>query len=362
MTQKHHKRITLREVAAHTGLSVAAVSDIVNRGLAHKYTEQTQDRVQTAIRELRYLPSRAAQDLKRGRTDAVGVLLTRRFHNPYYARLLDLLRQSLAHHELESHLVILDRPREKTFREAGQGLIARGVEALIIGPVFCLDQPIIEQVSHWGPAPVPLATFGSLDHDLGLHNVLLGGVNAGALATRYLVDRGHRRIALMMMSRSSAKQETCRSFEVGVINAMERLSLLDDEWIESGRDLGRYDLVYETAFAFAHRWVRADRERRPTAVIFKNDQMAIAGLAAFHQCGIRVPEDLSVLGYDNVPESAYTIPALTTVDTNLYGQMMRLAHDVAVMLDRVTPEHSIPMIDESHIIERKSVRSLTGDE
>ncbi|MEM8495731.1 MAG: substrate-binding domain-containing protein, partial [Planctomycetota bacterium] len=94
---------------------------------------------------------------------------------------------------------------------------------------------------------------------------------------------------------------------------------LASDWIVPQAKYDSMQAAYETAGQFAARWKATPAEERPTAVACPNDQFAICALCAFAEAGLRVPEDLSVVGQDNLPEIRYTVPPLTTVDFDVPG-------------------------------------------
>ncbi len=352
-------RVTLKDVAAHAGVSVGTVSDIVNRGLSDNYAEPTRQRVHRSIDQLGYRPTRAAQNLKRGRTDTIGIALTRGFDNPYYARLFDTIKRALGRYQLSSELMVLDNQQRGEARRVCDGMISHGVEGLIVGPVYYWDKPILEELRDQKRVGVPTVTFGAVRDEVGMHNVFMGDDQGGVVLTEYLLSMGHRRIAYFPIHPPDKAHLDRGSLQEGVTRVLEARGLFDEDWVFLGFDLGRFKDSFEYAQAFAHRWLDARETDRPTAVICKTDQIAITALAVFHRLGIRVPEDLSVIGYDNLPESAYTIPALTTVDNAIDQRMAQVAEDIATMVGRTPVEPAPRQAVIPKVIERDSVKAIT---
>lgn len=325
-------RVTLRDVAENAGVSIGTVSDIVNRGRAENYAPETRDRVQAAIRRLGYRPARAAQDLRRGRSNAVGVILTSGFDNPYYARLFNEIKLCLESCGLSAELMVLSAGQHGTIGKGSDRMISQGVDGLIVGPLYYWYEPILRELRDLKSMGMPIVTFGAVGDEAGMHNVLWHDDDGGALAAEYLLRLGHRRVAFLGAYAPADARLGRGTVQQGVERVLASAGGLDREWFIQVGDLGSYARYYEASEAFALRWLATPATQRPTAVICKTDQIAITALAALHAAGVSVPGQLSVMGYDNVPESAYTIPALTTVDNAMRARVAAVVADVAQIL------------------------------
>lgn len=310
------KRTTILDVAALAGVSKSAVSDILNRGETQAYPQSTQDRVIRAMQTLGYQPHRAAQSLRSGRTNNVGVMLTRGFANPFFARMFDLFRRELNTYGLSCEL--LQPPLKKSKLDVAALTDLHEIDAMIVGPLYCWDAELIGYLSDrtWGR--VQVVTFGVPAAQIQKHpHIALADEQAGRLAGDYLLDLGHRRLGFMGASGPADADRSTGTMQWGLERAVEDRhgAAITMHW-QCGDD-GTYASAYREATQLVQAWSEHPIASRPTAWSAKNDQMGMALLRALLEKGYRVPEDVSVLGFDNVPESAFTWPGLSSVDSRM---------------------------------------------
>ncbi len=351
-------RVTLKHVADHAGVSVSTVSDIVNRGRSGNYTDETQQRVRDAIDALGYRVARAAQELRRGRSNTAGVILTHSFENPYYARLFNELKRALEEHGLHTEVVVLNERRVETFRDAWDRMLSHGVEGLIVGPLYYWDEGLIGQLDGLSARTMPMVAFGAVEAVPGMETVVLPDKAGGRIAARHLLDAGHRRIAFLGAYAEADAEHGRGTMQEGFEEALTEAGLLDRQWLIQTPDSGRYETGHADALALGERWLAARPDDRPTAVLCKTDQLAIAALSAFDTLGIEVPAALSVMGYDNVPESGYTVPALTTVDGGLNQRMAELAWRLASLIGGGSIRQRGAVLQPPSPVVRRSVADL----
>ncbi len=348
-------RVTIREVAVEAGVSIGAVSDIVNRGLSHNYAVATRDRVRAAMDQLGYRPDRAAQALRRGRSDTVGVMLSRGLENPYYGRLFHEILTALERYHLSAELMVFPAGDPKGSRRGADWLIGKGVDALIVGPLYYWDEHILDDLRSLKSGTCPIVTFGAVRDEADMHHVLFEDESCGRIGAEYLIANGHRRIAYLGAYAASEAHKGRGTVQEGVERVLKSNALLDRDWFIRGPDNGRFEECRVMAERFARRWLDADPSARPTAVMCKNDQMAITALSIFHEFGIQVPGQLSVIGYDNVPESEFIVPSLTTIDNAIRARVASVAERVSELLELkpLTPRYA-PAIAPA-LIARRSV-------
>lgn len=353
-------RATLKDVALEAGVSIGTVSDIVNRGRSENYATNTQRKVLAAIEKLGYRPDKAAQGLKRGRSDTVGVILTRGFDNPYYARLFDTIRLSLEQYTLSAELMVVDRARiGGNIGRLYDWMISQGVDGLIVGPLYYWDHDIIRELRGFKRHRIPVVTFGAVEGEVGISNIQLGDVEAGKLAADYLLDKGHRRIAFLGAYDVGEAELARGTVQRGFEQVLERHGLVLSTWFIAAGDDGSFQHAFDESKAFAKRWLETDKAQRPTALMCKTDQIAITAAAALYQFGIKIPDELSVLGYDNLAESGYTVPALTTIDNAVERRMADAVRQIAKLLEAGPQNVDIPTSTvQPRVVERQTVISV----
>lgn len=285
----------IREIAKIAGVSVSTVSRVLN---GHPYVREEKRRAVTeAINKLDYAPNRKAVQLTTGRSDTVGVVMPAIDH-PYYARILEgVSRAALkAGYQLLMVQTAYDAEAE---RRALELIRTKQVDGLILASNM-LDWREIAPYSSYGP----LLACGEPAVE-GISAVYVDHYACFADALRYLIRRGRRRIGFTLARPDSA-------------NSRKRRQAYDDVLSEAGlvrRDEWRFEQC-RTAFdgaAIARRLMGA--RDRPDALIVTGDLAAVGFIAEARRIGLRVPEDIAVVGFDNQPIA--DVFGLTTMDIGL---------------------------------------------
>jgi len=292
MSQK--KKVNIRDIAQRANVSISTVSRVLNNGTP--VTEAKRKAVLQAIAELDYQPNVAAQALAGGQTRTVGVI-TQDISNPFYDAILRGVRQGF---EGSGYSPIFADGRWQAAKEqkAILMLLARRVDALIILG-GCSSEESLQQFEH----QIPLIIIGRNLPALGNKCLPLDDFEGAYKATQYLIELGHQRIA--HITGILAHQDAVER-RTGYEQALADAGLeLDPELIIEGDFLEQSGvLAVEMLFTRA----------RPFSAIFAaNDQMAYGVLLGLYRRGIRVPDDVSIIGFDDQRTSAYTTPPLTTI-------------------------------------------------
>jgi LacI family transcriptional regulator len=329
-------RATIRDVAARAGVSVATVSKVINQ--RYGVAAATNARVLAVIEELGYEASLVAQSLRNHRTNVIGILVAD--IEPFSTELLKGAADAIRGTGFE--LVVYSAGGrtsdhvgwEKRYLSRLSGTLIDG--AVLVTPTVTdvqYDAPIVAVDPHTGPSDLV-----TIDSD---------NLRGGRLATAHLLELGHRRIG-MLTGRPDLQSAQLR--ENGYRQALAEAGVPVDPGII---EVGAYDS--EIAVEAAHRLISATE--RPTAVFAANDISAIATIEAASQLGLRVPDDLSVVGFDNVPESALCTPPLTTVDQPI-REMGRRAIELLVQLIRGEQPDSRHITLETNLVVRQSARAI----
>lgn len=301
---------TIRDVADRAGVSKSLVS-LVLRG-SDQVRPEKREAVLRAVRELGYRPNAAARSLSEQRTRTVGVLLND-LRNPWFADLLDGLNSLL--HDNGLHMLLADA---RLNRRAGQDpagpLLDLRVDGLVV--VGTLPDP-----AALGAAAerIPVVVAGAREPVPSGVDVVAGDDEHGArLVTEHLIGLGHRRIA-HIAGYGAVGELRRRSFEA----AMRAHGLADQAVVEPS------DMTEEGGYRATVRLL--SRPERPTALFAVNDIAAIGALSAAGELGLRVPRDVSVVGYDNTSIARLRHVWLTTVDNTSHELGRRAAR---CLLDR----------------------------
>ncbi len=311
------QRVKMADIARTAGVSVATVSKVVNG--RYGVAQATMDRVQQVIKQLGYEASLGAQSLRSHRTHVLGILVAE--FEPFSTELLKGASREVARTNYELLAYSggargADVGWERRSLSRLSGTLIDG--AVIVTPTVVETKQGFHVVAvdpHTGPSGLPTVDSDNF---------------AGAmLATNYLLGLGHRRIGFLG---GRPDLESARLREAGFRRAMADASVAVDEALVL---VGGYRS--DTAEAVAHELLT--NAERPTAVFAANDLSAIATMDVAQELGFTVPDDLSVIGFDNVPESALASPPLTTIKQPLQqmgAEALRLLVDLIDGVERDT--------------------------
>ncbi len=288
------KRVTIKDVAAATGLSPAAVSYAM-RGV--QTTAETQERVRRAAEELGYTGNAVARALARGRTGLAGVL-SGSLQDLSEQRFVEILGRRLGGHDL--HMVVVDaRGEPDRERMLARQLADRLVDGLVISPLDPSDKAWAEIGEG-----LPIVTVGDALAGSTVGEVLFDNRAGVGMVLEHLHRLGHRQIAVLTPSRPSTPDRPAERVVAEKCAALGMQATVVNT---------RHSMEEATQAAAA---LLAD-DPRPTAVFCLSDSIACGVYAAAAACGLEIPRDLSVAGYDDHPIARVVAPPLTSVDWGL---------------------------------------------
>jgi LacI family transcriptional regulator len=329
-------RITIRDVAARAGVSVATVSKVMNQ--RYGVAADTNARVRAVIEELGYEASLVAQSLRNHRTNVIGILVADL--EPFSTELLKGAADAIRGTGFE--LVVYSAGGragdhvgwERRYLSRLSGTLIDG--AILVTPTVIdvnYGAPIVAVDPHTGPSHLP-----TVDSD---------NLHGAQLAIEHLLGLGHRRIA-MVTGRPDLQSAQLR--EQGYRQALTDAGVpVDAELMQ----VGAYDPAVSAESA---RRLLALPER-PTAVFAANDISAIATMQVARELGLDVPGDLSVVGFDNIPESALVAPALTTVDQGIRTMGLR-SMELLIRLIRGESIEVTHITLATNLVVRQSTRAI----
>ncbi len=329
--------VTLKSVADHVGLTPGTVSAVLNNAPSSKHIPQkTRDRIRLAARELDYRPNFFARSLRKKKTYTVGVIAHE--IGDGYSSLVVAGIENYAREKEYFFITGIHRHDPELFEKYSRLLLQRGVEGIIT---------IDLNLQHSLPLPT-VAVSGHPQHE-GVTNIVLDHRKAASMALQHLVGLGHHEIAFLKgypaSSDSADRWEAiCEvAQEMGIVIAPELT--LQIESADSSPGLG---------YPYGKQLVAV--KRRFTALFAYNDISAIGAIRAFQEAGLRVPKDISVVGFDDIQGAAFHYPSLTTV-----RQPLREMGEIAmqVLLERIEGREDYPK--EIAVQPELVVRESTGN-
>ena len=305
------KAVSLRELAAHVGLSPTALSLVLNDApAASAIPQETKERIFAAATKFNYRPNYFARSLRAQRSFTLGVLVPE-LSDGYSAMVLNGVEAVLLQ-ERFFYLLASHRHRADLINEYQHLFYERRVEGII-----AVDTPLAGNNSANADSPLPIVTVSGHENLDGVTNIVLNHQRAAALALDYLHALGHRRIAFIKGQEFSSDTETrWRSIEAAA--KTKKLKILPELVAQLEGDSPSPELGYIAARKIV------ERGEKFTALFAFNDISAIGAIRALQESGRRVPEDVSVLGFDDAYAAAFHNPALTTIRQPLF-EMGRLA-------------------------------------
>ncbi len=289
--------ITIKDIARKTKVSHSTVSRALNG--SPLISNDTAERIRRAAFDLGYAPSAAARTLKTNRSRALGVLI-RAVDDPFFS---DILQGIEAVARLNNYSLFISASDHK--REHEQDIVQAMVERQVDGIIICSTLVSVEQSRQLGRLGVPIVVINNQAAEEYRYSIYHDDVDGSRQVTHHLLELGHRKIAYLgNLDAGRSSLERLDGFQKELMNANVSIS---PEYIYQvhGGSAG------DGLAAVAH---FLDLGDRPTAIFCYNDMMAIGVLRGLQQAGLKVPEDISVSGFDNILFSAFTNPPLTTFD------------------------------------------------
>ena len=330
-------RVTIADVAAEAGVSVATVSKVIND--RYGVAEETSANVRKVIERLGYTSSLVAQSLRSRRSNIIGILTAD--IEAFNAELLKGAARAIRGSGYDLVVFSDCGPRDD---QAGWERRSLGrISALTDGTILVTPSSVDVTVS---------APLVAVDHNLRsatMATVDSDNLSGAITATEYLIGLGHRRIGFLA---GRPDLESAQLREQGYRRALETAGIaFDPELVRVG------GFQAETARSAARELLVA--EERPTAIFAANDVSAIETIAVAADLGLAVPGDLSVVGFDNVPESALCEPPLTTVEQSI----QQMGYEAVRMLIGLIDNPSSPpeqVVLPTRLVERSSCRPLAA--
>jgi DNA-binding LacI/PurR family transcriptional regulator len=290
------KAPNIRDVAALAGVSYQTVSRVLNNSPAIRDT--TRDRVNEAIDQLGFRPNQAARALVTSRSRTIGVLSadTKSFYGPTTA--IYAIEQHAREAGYRLSITNINTSDEASIRSGLDYLLSQSVEAIVVIAPQVRVFDVVNDLS----ITVPFITLESTGRD-PRHALAVDQVNGARLAVRHLIDLGHTEILHI-----SGPQDW--------IEAEARMKGYFDEMNEADLKVRAPILGDWTAHFGYYAGLELLRFRDFTAVFAGNDQMALGFIHACRDMGLTVPSDISIVGFDDIPEAAHFWPPLTTIKQN----------------------------------------------
>jgi len=326
----------IKEIAQAANVSTATVSHVINN--TRYVTEEVRLQVLEAMENLNYRPSAVARGLRTKRTNTLALIIPD-ITNPYFA---DFTRGFQDAADEKGFLVVLcntDRllDREMRFLDT---MWQQRVEGIVLNP----SKVTAKDLTNFVEAKIPVVMIGSQVEQNDFDHIMIDNIRGGFDAVQYLCSLGHNRIGLVcgLRTASSALQRY-----QGYLQALSNNNISFDEQL-----VAEGEITFDGGYQCIHQLLLLSNP--PTAVFAISDIMALGAKTAIEDAGLQIPADISLIGFDDIPEVSRTKPTLSTIAQPKY-QMGQVAADV--LFDQINNNNMLPrrkIILEHTLVVRES--------
>lgn len=335
--------VSMKDISAACGVSVATVSKALNDH--GDIGAETKKRVRQVAKQMGYFPNSAAKALKTNRTQNLGVLFEEDDHSglthDYFASVLESLK--ITAEEKGYDITFINSCRTRSNRMSYlEHCRYRGFDGVIVVCVNFYDPEVLELVN----SDIPTVTIDHLfnntcaimsDNIKGMHDLL-----------RYVYDMGHRRIAYIYGADSSVTQRRLSSF----YKTVSEMGLnIPDEYI-------REAAYRDTMAAYTETGKLLDLKRPPTCILYPDDFACYGGINAIRERGLKVPDDISIVGFDGIRIARHIEPKLTTLKQDTRQLGMRAAEKVISLIENPRTTLIEQIVVEGEVYEGSSVKKI----
>lgn len=339
------RRTTIKDIASVVGVTPAVVSYVMN-GKEYKVSNDTVLKVRNAIKEMNYIPNLMARSLVNNKSMLIGVIIPQTegtsqilLKNPFYSEIIGGIEAKLRVNGY--HMLLSGVDKDSSYLDTS---VQRNLDGAIIMGIY--QEKFYEELKQ---ARIPIVLIDSYISDNYFYRVGIDDELGGYLATRYLIEQGHRDIVLVT---GSIKRDGVNEKRfLGYKRALNEMNVFYNP-----------DYVLEGPMSYHHGCLAgniiSEKFRDVTAVFAVADLIALGLIKSFAMKGVKVPEDISVIGFDNISMLEYVFPPLTTIGQDINQKGEAAAQVLIDIIENKQKDDSKNMILPIEIIKRGTVRAL----
>lgn len=320
--------VSMKDIAKACNVSVATVSKALNNQT--DIGVQTRALIKKTAKEMGYLPNAQARALRTNRSYNIGVLFVDEgqsgLTHDYFSKVLDSFKMEVEEHGYDLTFINCSKKNRESFSYLEHSRY-RGFDGIVIACIDFNDPEVVELVN----SDIPLVTIDYMFNNRS--SVISNNYGGMKLLMDYILDSGHRRIAYICGNNNAVTQRRLAAFYQALD---ERNVTVPDYYVKNGnyRDIKRAEKLTKELLS---------GEFRPSCILYSDDYSAIGGLNAIHAMGLKVPEDISIAGYDGVTTASLIDPKITTIRQDTVGIGKAAAEKLINLIEkpRVTLEEQI---------------------
>lgn len=332
---------TIYEVSKAAGVSLATVSRVINKN--NVVSQKTREKVERAMAELGYRPNTIAQSLASSKSNSVGVLVSE-LDSPFFGEMMASIEKELRKSGKQV-IFAAGHNSEKLEKESIEFLLSRFCDALIIH----VEQADDEYIQALSKGKVPIYVINRHIESIKDRCIYMNNELGGYIATKYALDNGHQRIAHIAGPQSKNDAvERCAGYQ----KALKEADIVEDKSL-----LVYGDYTEKSGSESFEKLIQQGRDF--TALICANDEMASGAMKQARDMGIKIPQEMSIVGFDNTSFAQYLYPQLTTID-NPVGDIGKMAARM-VLNDVYAQKYQATHYFEPTLVERESLIKIEGN-
>jgi DNA-binding LacI/PurR family transcriptional regulator len=332
------KQTTLSDIAMTVGVAPMTVSRVLNQN--GYVSEDVRNRVLSVVKKMNYRRNGLARSLKRQRTDTIGLVLGD-ISNPYSTELARAVREAATAKNYNLFICISEHSAQEDIA-AFESLTSHSVDGLIVATRA--NDSGDEYLKSIVENNVPVVAIGRDFYHEQIDYISADNLHGGFEATQHLIDLGHRRIGFIGATlENEAKLKRLQ----GYLNALEKHGTEIDERLVTGRREARTGVPGYSTEKIGYEGMKRllSLPNRPTAIFARNDFTAIGAMTAVKEAGLRIPQDVAIIGFDDIPLAVHMSPSLSTV-----RQPMRLQGQIAAELLLRRIESGVDLAREEKVL------------
>lgn len=336
-------KVTLKQISADLGFSISTISRVLN-GKASKYriSKKTENIILNTARELNFTPNQLARGLRLQKTQTIGFVIPD-ISNPFFS---SIARSVEIEARKKNYSIVLCDSQDNTFIEKDtiNVLMSRKVDGFIICPIGEDSKHIVQIIEN----DIPLVIMDRQLPELNCSSVITDNYNGALEAVEYLIELGHKNIACIQgLINSTVNRERVKGYQ----DALKRQNIPFDSSLILGDSFGKQN-------GYLGAKLLLNKSNKPTAIFCLSNLISMGAMEAIIEEGLKIPEDISLLSFDDHPYSEFLSTPMTTI-AQQNENMGKIA--VKILFDQINATNPIKPVEvklQTKLIIRKSVKRI----